>query len=215
MSIERQNFAVNAVKAVQQYVYDTTAIKCRGNLSSRKRINLTRFIKKGTCTTKHEVLASNLETLGYDVKYLTYPFYWQELPYSYPQEIQDLLDKMPRQNHLALMVREDKEEKLIDVTWDPGLKNAGFIVPRVNSTVASTPLAVVPCSNPVVHSNIVDRSRYVESLWPTGPEHEIIGLFYIALNIWLSGIRQAPIKVGGAENRTLGMLFAPNAYQAR
>lgn len=187
MKKKEQSSAIDVIKEVQQYPYDPS-INRRG-LSYQARVALTRSVRKGTCTTKHEVLAEDLQNIGLDIVYLTFPFFWQNIPVTYPEEIRSLLEMMPQQNHLALGLLTNETQKIVDVTWDPALAGSGFVVPKIGEEIVDMPLAVIPFANPVTHRTVGERTRYLQRLWEQTPNYSEIGLFYIALNTWLISLR--------------------------
>lgn len=187
MKPEIKSAACTAIQTVQRYPYDSS-INRRGFTHSQ-RLELTRRVMRGTCTTKHEVLADDLQTIGLDTLYITYPFFWQEIPVEYPEELIPLLQNMPRQNHLALRVLIGGVPQLLDVTWDPGLAHAGFIVPDMSAEMVETPVAVVPATTPVIHRTVEERAEYLQKSWDATVNGDTIGLFYAALNTWLLSLR--------------------------
>ncbi len=103
--------------------------------------------------------------------------------------MQSLLEVMPQQNHLALAILEQNSQKIIDVTWDPSLKQSGFTVPKIGDEITDMPLAIRPFANPVAHKSINERTEYLRKRWEETPNYQEIGLFYLALNKWLLGMR--------------------------
>jgi len=187
MEKSKQLPAINVIKDVQQYLYDSSIN--RKGLSYSEILALTRKIRRGTCTTKHEVLAYDLKGIGLEIIYLTFPFFWQDIAVTYPEDIYSLLEVMPQQNHLALAILAHNSQIIVDITWDHSLEQAGFTVPKIGEEIVDTPLAVRPFANPVVHRTIDERAEYLRKRWEETPNYQEIGLFYLALNNWLLGIR--------------------------
>lgn len=187
MDREKELLAVGKIKDIQQYFYDPSIN--RSGLDYGQRLKLTQSLKRGTCTTKHEVLAWMLKQIGLDAVYLTFPFFWQELPVDYPEEISSLLKRMPQQNHLALGLVLRENQKILDVTWDPLVARAGFVVPQIGSEIVDMPLAVVPFSQAVTHTSIEERAKYLRKQWELTPQYEEIRLFYATLARWLFSLR--------------------------
>lgn len=186
---ESQKMATDTIREVQKYVYDSSV--SRRGLSCQDRICLTKTTQKGTCTTKHEVLAYELQNIGCQILYLTYPFFWQENLANCPSELQNLMETMPRQNHLALGVFVDQQLKVVDVTWDPSLKKSGFTVPEIRQNIDNTPIAVTPFCQPIVHRTVEERAIYLQQNWPEAQKNPEIRQFYSCLNNWLIQLRQS------------------------
>jgi len=127
--------------------------------------------------------------MGLEIIYLTFPFFWQDIAVPYPEEMRSLVEVMPQQNHLALAIFARNSQKIIDITWDPSLEQAGFVVPKISEDIEDTPLAVKPFASPIAHQSIDKRTEYLRQRWEETPNYQEIGLFYLALNNWLLGIR--------------------------
>lgn len=187
VEVEKDRQALELIKKVQLFPYDNS-VKTKG-LSSAERIEHTRQVRRGTCTTKHELLAMDLRKLNLDLVYLTYPFYWQEFKVDYPDQLLSLLAEMPLQYHLALgLVRRDKL-KVIDVTWDPMISGGGFPIANLQSLNESTPLAISPAAEPEIHFFNQERINYLEEIKYSIPWSENIPKFYQELNEWLQSLR--------------------------
>lgn len=181
---------VKIIREIQKYPYDSSANK-RG-LSVEEQLARTREVKRGTCTTKHELLAAELKTMGFIVAFLTYPFYWQDLKInaSMPRDLENELEKMPQQNHLALGLFIDGEIKIIDVTWDPSLRSLGLSVPRISLPIESLELAVVPSGGAKIHFDIHERKQYLQKTWEESRSSVDTSLFYIKLSAWIESLRK-------------------------
>jgi len=146
--------------------------------------------KRGSCSAKHYLLGYVCEELEIPVTYLTYPFYWNELNIDYPNFIGKLVGKMPLQYHLAIKINTDEGEFFLDATWNLPLEKVGFPVNKIGDRIANTKNAIIPAGEPIVHSNALERSRWIKELIAgmesTGVERE----FYNALNQWLKEIRK-------------------------
>ncbi len=142
--------------------------------------------KIGSCSNKHYLLGYLLQEKGIQVKYLTYPFYWQDLPIQYPENIKKFFPHLPIQYHLALMILIEGTEKLLDATWDKGLTSIkGLTINEFNEM----DLAVVPCQKPIIHFSAIERWQYIEHLKQSIPNREAISNFYKAMSKWLNAVR--------------------------
>lgn len=182
---ERQ--AVKMIRQIQRFAYDNS-IKTKG-LSLTARIEQTRQLQKGTCTTKHELLAHELIALDYNLIFLTYPFWWHELEVDFPENLRELAAQMPKQYHLALGLIKGARVEIIDVTWDPELKKAGFPLVEEMQSLISTPLAVVPAAEPKIHWTNQQKDDYIQHFKKTIPWSKVIPRFYQQFNQWLKSLR--------------------------
>jgi len=145
--------------------------------------------KRGSCTAKHYLLGSKLETLGFETRYLTFPFKWGDIQVSYPQDLKELADQMPIQYHCALGLMSGDQGHLLDVTWDRELSKAGFVVNELLADNGQDSLGVVPCGETVLHQSAQQRWDYIQELKMQMPRHEIVPIFYTELNQWLQSLR--------------------------
>jgi hypothetical protein len=179
--------ALRSMKAIQQFPYDSS-IKISGKTLA-ERTQLTRILKRGACTAKHELLAIDLDGLAFPILFLTYPFLWSKLLVDYPNELKKLAGQMPLQYHLVLGLLNNNAIELIDVTWDPPLQKGGFPVGKIGHQIVSMPMAVVPENTPTTHYSAEERAMYIERLKPTIPWSHVIPVFYDKLNNWLASLR--------------------------
>lgn len=104
---------------------------------------------KGYCGPKHYLLAEMFRRLGYDVVYATFPFIWNDPDISYPAELRALAEGLPVAYHLACRVRIHDRWVLVDATWDPPLKRAGFPVNEHWDGIGEMRCAVRPLASAV------------------------------------------------------------------
>ena len=183
----KEKFALDLMKMIQLFPYDTST-KNRGETLA-ERTQQTKKLRRGACTAKHELLATDLNELGYSILFLTYPFLWSNLLVDYPKEVIELAKQMPVQYHLALGLLANNNMELIDVTWDPQLQKAGFPVGKISQQITSMPMAVIPENAPIIHFSAEDRAGYIERVKSAIPWTQVIPGFYGKLNSWLESVR--------------------------
>ena len=83
---------------------------------------------KGSCGPKHYLLAEMYRRIGLEVTFVIVPFLWNDPDLKYPQKLRHLAEVLPVAHHLACRVRIRNRDVLVDATWDPPLKHAGFPV---------------------------------------------------------------------------------------
>lgn len=145
---------------------------------------------RGSCTPKHFLMGRLFERLGLELKYVTYPFRWNDPDINYPAELRKASEKLPLEYHLALSVRFDGSFHIVDATWDLALANAGFPVNRKWDGYSDTRLAV-KAEGELVHTSAFDREEYVRNRkagW-SDEQHARMGYFYDELNRWLEAVR--------------------------
>ena len=81
---------------------------------------------KGWCGPKHQLLSWMFEQLGFRTRYQYIPFRWQDQPFDYPESLTLLFPHLPSSTHLCTEIFLAGKWTLIDATWDPNLKKAGF-----------------------------------------------------------------------------------------
>jgi hypothetical protein len=176
---------------------------------------------KGYCGPKHYLLAEMYQRLGLDVVYATFPFIWNDPDLKYPPELRLLSTGLPVAHHLACRVRVDDNWVLVDATWDPPLKKAGFPVNENWDGRTDTKCAVNPLQSPVRtafcqtatngpcrdprdarfapldgeqdHRDAEDHIRYYREKTGlrTREDVERIRRFYRTFDIWLETVRKA------------------------
>ncbi|NLV26328.1 MAG: hypothetical protein GXY48_04055 [Methanomicrobiales archaeon] len=81
---------------------------------------------RGWCGPKHYLLMWMFEKLGIKTEPYNIPFRWQDQKVQYPALLEKYLQYLPDTNHLCCKALLNKQWQIIDATWDPRLKKAGF-----------------------------------------------------------------------------------------
>ncbi len=145
--------------------------------------------RKGTCSAKHYLMGNLLEAQGLSLAYLSYPFRWNQLNIDFPQKIKTLVEKMPPQNHLALVGVINSNIFFVDVTWDKGIQHLGFPI-WIDSKTSGFQLAVKPIELPIVHLSAQKRWDYLADLRSRMEYNPVVAEFYSALFLWLGQARK-------------------------
>jgi hypothetical protein len=143
-------------------------------------------LNKGSCQPKHYLLGLFFEKLSLPVKYMTYPFRWDDQHIEYPDDLKKIVKGLPVSYHLACKSYIDKRWVLVDATWDPQLKKAGFPVNEKWDGINDTVNAVIPIEE-IGHGNREERVRYEaerRGLY-TDKEKAASSEFIERLNVWL------------------------------
>ena len=148
-------------------------------------------MNRGSCNPKHVLLGELFTRLGLKVKYANYSFDWDDPAVKYPPELRALVKKIPFGNHLACKVLIDDRWVLVDATWDPPLRKAGFPVNERWDGVSDTKNAVTPISE-VLHDTIEERVKYDAGLRGlyTDEQAAVYADFVGKLNAWLETLRK-------------------------
>ncbi len=148
---------------------------------------------KGSCSPKHYLLGLIYERMGVKVRYCTYPFRWSDMNVGYPGTLKDLAAGMPVTYHLACSILVDGKWTLVDATWEPALKPAGFPVNEQWDGKSDTVLAVKPLDE-YVHDEAGLREKFFQrrAAGYTLPEKLELSRFSLELNKWLDEIRRKP-----------------------
>lgn len=83
---------------------------------------------RGSCGSKHYLLAEMFRKLNLHVVYATIKFLWNDAVLHYPPELRKLAKGLPIAHHLACRVQIGCRWILVDATWDRPLAKAGFPV---------------------------------------------------------------------------------------
>lgn len=144
----------------------------------------------GSCVPKHILLASMFNRLGIPVKFVTYPFKWDDPAIKYPPDIRKMARELPTAYHLACKARIDSGWVLVDATWDPPLKGAGYPVNERWDGKGDTKNAVTPIEE-VLHDSLEERISYESSRRALYTEKDKAAYekFIPALNAWLETLR--------------------------
>lgn len=148
-------------------------------------------LNKGSCQPKHFLLAVLFDKLNIPVKYVSYPFKWQDQPLRYPENFKEILGGLPVSYHLACKAYIEYKWVLVDATHDPVLKAAGFPVTENWDGLNDTKNAVIPLEE-VIHETLAERLSYEarqKSLY-SEKEKSASADFVSKLNLWLESLRK-------------------------
>ena len=135
------------------------------------------------CSGKHKKLLKLLIQNGYKVRYRVCVFLWSSLNIS-PE-----LEKIPHDNdctHTYLEIYLNGNWKVLDATWDIGVKNLFYINKwdgKSDTKIAVNPIKIF---NPQKSSEIVKNQK--EDI--ITQDLKINGKFYKAFNEWLENNRK-------------------------
>ncbi|MDO9325711.1 MAG: transglutaminase domain-containing protein [Methanoregula sp.] len=104
---------------------------------------------KGSCGSKHYLLAEMFRYMNIPVVYATFPFLWNDPDLDYPPDLRKLAATLPVAHHLACRVQIGCSWILVDATWDLPLAKAGFPVNEHWDGYSKTECAVKPLKSPV------------------------------------------------------------------
>jgi len=145
---------------------------------------------RGSCTSKHFLLGAMFEILHTPVKYVTYAFYWDDPDIDYPVDLRELARRAPLEYHLAIKAYIERRWVLVDATWDPPLKKAGYPINESWDGISDTKNAVKPLEE-IVHASAIERDDYTSKIKGAFMEEEKAALdaFVSALNSWCRLLR--------------------------
>lgn len=146
---------------------------------------------KGSCIPKHYLLGIFFAKLGIPVKYVTYPFYWNDCPIKFPPELKKIVKDLPKSYHLNCKAHIEGKWVSIDATYDLSLEKAGFPVTRDWDGLSDTKNAVVP-QEEIIHDTVEERVNFEagqKSLY-TENDKVLSDEFVIKLNHWLQDLRR-------------------------
>lgn len=135
-----------------------------------------------SCSGKHEKLFNLLIENDYDVRYRVCVFLWSSL--NLPQK----LEKIPHDNdctHTYLEIKINGSWKILDATWDSGLKSLFHINEwdgKSNTEIALKPIKIFTPKKSIEIINNQNEEVIKKDL-------QINGEFYKAFNSWLEGRR--------------------------
>jgi hypothetical protein len=141
---------------------------------------------KGSCGPKHHLLGSMFTLLGIPVRYLTWPFLWNDPALSFPSQLRASAARMEITSHLACQAFLNGTWVLVDATWDLPLERAGFPVNHTWDGRSDTLLAVHPVNRQDysgLYKNQVPGFRNIEQR--SNDREEFVLLF----NTWLDQVR--------------------------
>lgn len=148
-------------------------------------------LNKGSCQPKHFLLAVFFDRLNIPVKYVSYPFKWQDQPLKFPDNFKEILEGLPVSYHLACKAYIEYKWISVDATYDPALKTAGFPVTEEWNGFEDTKNAVMPIEE-IIHESLEERLSYELAQKSRYSEKEklLSGEFVEKLNSWLVNIRK-------------------------
>ena len=138
----------------------------------------------GDCLGKAQLLFKIFEKYGYKVRYRICKIKWSSL--NLPDEI----TKIPHDDncsHAYLEVKINEDWKIIDPTWDKGLKNL-FPINEWDGK-SGTKLAI-PSAETLTPEASLEHLKYITTLEGIESDLKENGKFYKALNEWLEISRQ-------------------------
>ena len=146
--------------------------------------------ERGSCSPKHFLLGIMYEKLHIPIKYAIYPFYWKDQDIKYSEELRELAGHMPLQYHVACKGYINQKWILLDATYDPPLKKAGFPVNETWDGMCETLNAVKPLDE-IIHKNVtklIDNMR-IKTAHFTHTENSLSQNFYYEFGKWLEDVR--------------------------
>lgn len=144
----------------------------------------------GSCTPKHFLLGRMFELMGIDVRYVTFPFSWNQPRLSYPPALRMLAEALPAEYHLALHARIDNRWTIVDATWDAPLAKHGFPVNESWNGTDDLRIAL-EYQDMIVHERAEEREAYVKeakTAW-RAEDNAREAVFVEKLNAWLASLR--------------------------
>jgi len=144
----------------------------------------------GSCTPKHFLLGAMFEMLDIPVKYVSFPFSYDQPNFSYPPDVRALAREMRTEYHLALRAYVEGSWVLVDATWDPACAAVGAPVNESWDGLSDMKLAVDPFDERV-HEDPAERDAYVvqeKADW-TDANKACEDRFIEAFNSWIDGVR--------------------------
>ena len=146
--------------------------------------------ERGSCSPKHLLLGIMFEKLHIPIKFATYPFYWNDQDIQYPEELRKLAEQLPLMYHVACKGYINQKWILLDATYDPPLKKAGFPINESWDGMTETLNAVKPLDE-IVHKNVKDLIDYVgkNTAHFTDTENSLTQNFVYELSKWLEDVR--------------------------
>jgi len=148
------------------------------------RIALSPSETSNDCLGKANLLFKIFEKYGYKVRYRICKIKWINL--NLPNEI----TKIPHDDncsHAYLEVEIDEDWKIIDPTWDKGLKNI-FLINEWDGK-SNTKLAI-PSIETLTPEESLKHLKYITTLEGIESDLKENGEFYKAFNDWLEMLRQ-------------------------
>ena len=142
----------------------------------------------GTCAPKHALLAEFYGRLGVRTRFVYVTYRLDEMPGTFPEDLQPLVHDGIVRGHAALQILRDTRWLDVDATFDRPLRPSGFVVTEGWDGRSSMPLVVTP----------IER---VESREPPARKEAVLGIQHrtalprevvARVNAWLDGHRAVP-----------------------
>jgi len=144
----------------------------------------------GSCTPKHFLLGKMFQAMDIPIKFLSFPYSWDQKNVAYPDPLRDLARKIPTEYHLACQAYLNGKWVIVDATWDPPLAKAGFPVNQAWDGFSDTEVAV-DFIEMVEHPSAEERDEFVKlkkASW-TEEDKRLTSEFIDGLNRWLKEVR--------------------------
>lgn len=144
----------------------------------------------GTCTPKHFLLGHMFANLDVPIKYVSFPYSWDQWTLDYPDELRKLSGNLLIEYHLVCKAKVEGNWIYVDATWDTPLKKAGFPVNESWDGVSDTHIAIDPIDE-IEHASAEERAAYVKNQkadW-TEEDRQRSAEFYEKFNAWLAELR--------------------------
>lgn len=147
---------------------------------------------RGSCQPKHYLIAQLFGKLNIPIRFVTYVFKWDDSEIKYPADLKNLISRLPVSYHLACKADINGKWALVDATWDPPLKKAGFPVNEKWDGKSDTVNAVNPIKE-IIHESAEERVQFEKERHSryTDAEKAIYAEFINKLNSWLETVRRA------------------------
>lgn len=157
---------------------------------------------RGHCASKHFLLGILFGKLEISIKYVSFPFLWNQPGILYPDRLRELAASLPVSYHLACRAFIGERWVLVDATWDPPLAAAGFPVNTEWNGLSDTLPAVVPTLvvppdedesvSEIIHESAEDQPELYKRARRRYTLEEIASRkeFDVEFNLWLEEVRR-------------------------
>jgi len=145
---------------------------------------------RGFCVSKHFLLGMMCRKTGIPVRYCTCSFRWSELEVDYPADLRKLTQALPVTYHLTCRAFIGGRWVLVDATWDPGLKKAGFPVNEKWDGKSDTGNAVNPLEEFISEDAVEGEKIFKEKTASYDLQEKLrLSRFSGKFNRWLEKVR--------------------------
>ncbi len=106
------------------YIIEKTLLDPRSEPTAILKLN------RGSCSPKHYLLGTMYEEMGLKVKYLSYKFTWNDDRFLkiFPEDLALLAKDFPMLDHFNIEVLINNKWTLVDASFNPELKQLGFLI---------------------------------------------------------------------------------------